>query len=332
MKQNISGDGWWLPILAGSSWPRMWLRPIPNPQPRSYEATAMPFGEHLTTMVTPFAKGGHLDHERAARLARHLLANGSDGLVVSGSTGESSTLTDGERLALFSTIVEAVAGGGSVVANTGTNDTHHTIELTMRAAELGVDGVMVVTPYYSLPSQSGILAHFASIADATALPLIVDNDPLRTGRLIEIETLAEMAQHPNIIATKDSVDDIDFTAACRASLPDDFAIYAGTDRSILRALEAGAIGAISVAGHFAGRQIKRLIQVHGKGDVAEAERLHLGLGPIFEACRIEPDPMPTKAGLNDLWESVGDPRLPLLAGDPDVREAVAAATGLAQKL
>lgn len=292
----------------------------------------MPFGKLLTAMITPFTEGGSVDFERAARLARYLLDNGSDGLVVTGTTGESPTMTDGEKLALYSTIVEAVDGAGSVVAGTGTYDTRHSIELSVRAAQLGVDGVMAVTPYYSKPPQAGILAHFNAIADATDLPLIAYNIPGRTSRLIEAETLAEMARHPNIVATKDAVEDPGFTSTCRQLLPDDFRIYSGTDQYTLPMLAVGAIGVISVPSHFAGKQIKRMIEAHGKGDVAEAERLHHGLMPIYDACFAEPNPMPTKAGLNALWEPVGDPRLPLIRASDAARDAVVEATGLAQKL
>ena len=292
----------------------------------------MPFGELLTAMITPFTDEGAVNFDRAAELATYLVENGSDGVVVTGTTGESPTLSAREKLALYSTVAEALSGKGSVIAGTGTYDTQHSIELSIKAAELGVDGVMAVTPYYSRPPQAGILAHFLAIADATDLPLIVYNIPSRTGRLIETETLAELAQHPRIVATKDAVEDSKFTSACRQVLPDDFYIYSGTDQYTLPILSVGGYGVISVPSHFAGRPIKRMIQAHAKGDVFEAERLHRGLMPIYDACFIEPNPMPTKAGLNALWEYVGNPRLPLMPGSDDARDAVIAATGLAQQL
>ena len=171
----------------------------------------MPFGELLTAMITPFFEDGTIDHDRAARLARYLVEGGNDSLVVTGTTGESPTLTDGEKMALYATILDAVGGKAKVIAGTGTYDTHHSIELSVRAAELGVDGLMAVTPYYSKPPQNGLLAHFRAIADATDLPLIVYNVPGRTSRLIEAETLAELAEHPSIVATKDAVDDLAFS-------------------------------------------------------------------------------------------------------------------------
>ena len=292
----------------------------------------MPFGELLTAMITPFNEHGMVDFGRAASLAQYLVEHGSDGVLVTGTTGESPTLSDGEKLALYSTVVEAIDGKGSVVAGTGTYDTHHSIELSTRAAELGVDGLLAVTPYYSKPPQAGLVAHFKAIADATDLPLIVYNIPGRTARLIEADTLAEIATHPNVVATKDSVEDTKFTSRCRQLLPDDFLIYSGADDYTLPMLSAGAHGVISVPSHFAGPQIKAMINAYKKGDVAEAERLHRGLMPIYGACFLEPSPMPTKAGLNALWEYVGDPRLPLLPASEATRDAVVAAVGLAQQL
>ena len=291
-----------------------------------------PFGELLTAMITPFGGDGSVDYDRMARLAVHLVDNGHDGLLVTGTTGESPTLTDGEKLALYSTVVEAVGNKVAVVAGTGTYDTRHSIELSVQAAEIGVDGLMAVTPYYSRPPQAGILAHFRAIADSTDLPVIIYNIPGRTARLIEAGSLAEMARHPNIVATKDAVGDLEYTKSSLALLPDDFLLYSGDDSATLPMLGLGGIGVISVAGHFAGRQIKRMIGAHRAGDAVEARRLHDGLMPLFDACFVEPNPMPTKAGLNALWEPVGNPRLPLVAASSDTRDAVVAAVGLAQEL
>ncbi len=291
-----------------------------------------PFGELLTAMVTPFHPDGSVHYDRMARLAVHLIDNGHDGVVVTGTTGESPTLSDTEKLAIYSTVVEAVGDRGVVVAGTGTYNTRHSVELSVRAAEIGVDGVMAVTPYYSRPPQAGLLAHFTAIADATDLPLMVYNIPGRTACLIEAETLAEMARHPNIVATKDAVGDLTYTKAGMDLSPDDFHIYSGDDSATLPILELGGVGVVSVAGHFAGRQIKRMIEAYRAGDGAEAWRLHDGLMALFDACFREPNPMPTKAGLNALWESVGDPRLPLVPASVRTGEAVVAAVGQAQRL
>lgn len=286
----------------------------------------------LTAMITPFHADGSVHYERMARLAVHLVDNGHDGVLVTGTTGESPTLTDTEKLALYSTVVEAVGRRAAVVAGTGTYDTRHSIELSAKAAEIGVDGLMAVTPYYSRPPQAGLLAHFTAIADATDLPLMVYNIPGRTARLIEARTLAEMAEHPNIVATKDAVGDLAYTKSSLELLPDDFLVYSGDDSATLPMLEIGGVGVVSVAGHFAGRQIKRMIEAHRAGDKTEAWRLHDGLTPLYDACFAEPNPMPTKAGLNALWESVGAPRLPLVPASTETREGIVAAVGRAQML
>ncbi len=291
-----------------------------------------PFGALITAMITPFTGDGSVDYDRMARLAAHLIDNGHDGLLVTGTTGESPTLTDREKLALYSTVVEAAGGKAAVVAGTGTYDTRHSVELSVEAAKIGVDGLLAVTPYYSRPPQAGLLAHFLAIADSTDLPVIVYNIPGRTARLIEADTLAEMARHPNIAGTKDAVGDLEYTKASLALLPDDFSLYSGDDSATLPMLELGGAGVISVAGHLAGRQIERMIEAHRAGDAAEARRLHDGLTPLFDACFLEPNPMPVKAGLNALWEPVGDPRLPLVAASPATRRAVVTAAGQAQEL
>jgi 4-hydroxy-tetrahydrodipicolinate synthase len=283
-------------------------------------------------MVKPFTAEGTVDFGRAAELAEYLVANGSDGVVVTGTTGEAPTLSDGEKLALYSTVVEAVGSKASVLAGTGTYDTHHSIELSVSAGDVGVDGILAVTPYYSKPPQAGIIAHFNAIADATDKPVIVYNIPGRTAKLIEAETLAELASHPNIVGTKDSVEDTKFTSQCRQLLPDDFLIYSGADDYTLPMLAVGGYGVISVPAHFVGPQIKRMIEAFVAGDVVEAERLHRGLVPIFEACFVEPSPMPTKAGLNEMWQYVGEPRLPLVSASDDTMRRIFEATGLAQKL
>ena len=291
-----------------------------------------PFGALITAMITPFTGDGSVDYDRMARLAAHLIDNGHDGLLVTGTTGESPTLTDREKLALYSTVVEAAGGKAAVVAGTGTYDTRHSVDLSVEAAKIGVDGLLAVTPYYSRPPQAGLLAHFLAIADSTHLPVIVYNIPGRTARLIEADTLAEMARHPNIAGTKDAVGDLEYTKASLALLPDDFSLYSGDDSATLPMLELGGAGVISVAGHLAGRQIERMIEAHRAGDAAEARRLHDGLTPLFDACFLEPNPMPVKAGLNALWEPVGDPRLPLVAASPATRRAVVTAAGQAQEL
>jgi len=292
----------------------------------------VPFGEVLTAMITPFDAEGNVDYQQAWSLVTHLVESGSDGLVVTGTTGESPTLTTDEKVALYRTVVEAVGGRAVVVAGTGTNNTAASVELTMRAADVGCDAVMAVTPYYSKPSQAGLIAHFTAVADASELPVLLYNIPGRTGRLIEIPTLVKVAAHPRIAAVKDAVMDLDHTAQARAALPEDFAIYSGQDSLTLAMMTVGAIGVVSVASHLAGKQIKQMVSAFTAGDIAEAMRLNRGLLPLFYACFLEPNPAPVKAAMNRSWGAVGEPRLPLLAASAETVDAIERALGVAQQL
>lgn len=271
-----------------------------------------PFGELLTAVITPFTPEGSVDYEAFWRLLRHLAGTESDGVVVSGTTGESPTLSADEKAALFATAVDAVGSRMHVVAGTGTYNTAESIELTERAAEVGCDGVMAVTPYYSKPPQEGLYRHFAAIAEATDLPVLLYNIPGRTARLIEVETLVRLAHHPKIVAVKDAVDEIDFTRRSLDALPGDFAVYAGSDAMTLDIVMAGGAGVVSVASHLVGPQIKRMIRAAKSGDEGLARKIHDALTPLFTALFVEPNPMPVKAAMNRWWETVGEPRLPLI--------------------
>lgn len=286
-----------------------------------------PFGRVLTAMITPFTEEGEVDHERVWRLARFLSEHGSDGLVVTGTTGESPTLTFEEKVALYRTVVEAVENKATyVVAGTGTYDTAESVELSRRAAEAGVDGLMAVTPYYSKPEQAGLIRHFEEIADATDLPVLIYNIPGRTGRLIEIPTLARIAQHPNIVATKDAVMDVDFTSQTVARVPE-LAVYSGQDSYTLPMMSVGAVGVVSVVSHLAGDEVAAMVKAAADGDLVEARRLHHALLPLCEACFLESNPSPVKAAMSALWEPVGEPRLPLVAASRETVEAVEKAIG-----
>lgn len=291
-----------------------------------------PFGDVLTAMITPFDEAGRVDYGKAAALARYLVDNGSDGLVVAGTTGEAPTLTSDEKVALFRTVVEAVGSRAAVVAGTGTYNTAESIELTERAVDAGCDGVMAVTPYYSKPSQDGLVAHFSAIADASAVPVLLYNIPGRTGRLIEVSTLVRLANHPKIVAVKDAVMDIDHTAQTRAAVPDEFTIYSGQDSYTLAMMTVGAEGVVSVASHLAGRQIKRMVTAALEGDYPAAMQINATLLELFYACFLEPNPAPVKAALDRLWGPVGVPRLPLVAAKPATVDAIEAALGKAQGL
>lgn len=289
----------------------------------------VPFGHVMTAMVTPFTADGAVDYERFARLARHLVANGSDGLVIAGTTGESPTLSDEEKLALWKAGVDAVGGRALVVAGTGTYDTAHSVELTRRAVEVGVDGVMAVTPYYSRPDQTGLLRHFTAIADASEVPVLLYNIPGRSARVIEVDTLAHLAEHDRIVAVKDAVDDVAFTTRTRVKVGDALAIYSGSDIFTLPQLALGAVGVVSVASHVAGPQIAAMVAAHHAGDHHEALRLHDALVPVFDLCFAEPNPQPVKAAVGRLWEDVGEPRLPMVpASDATVIDLVGAVQAL----
>lgn len=283
-----------------------------------------PFGHVLTAMITPFTSDGSIDHERAARLARHLVDSGSDGLVVTGTTGESPTLSADEKVALYATVVEAVGGRATVVAGTGTYDTAGSVRLTERAAGVGVGGVLAVTPYYNKPEQAGLVAHFSAIADASDLPVMLYNIPGRTGRRIEIDTLERLAAHPGIVAVKDAVMDVDFTSETCRRVPE-LAVYSGQDSYTFPMMAVGAIGVVSVVSHLAGRTVRAMVEAVHAGDLPEARRLHLALLPLCWACFLETNPGPVKAAMDRLWEPVGEPRLPLTAASGSTVDAIEAA-------
>lgn len=290
-----------------------------------------PFGLVATAMITPFDPDGGVDHEAVWRLARHLADTGTDTLVVTGTTGESPTLTDDEKVALYHTVVEAVKEKETkVIAGTGTYDTRRSVELTERAATAEVDGVLAVTPYYNRPSQAGLIAHFNAIADVGP-PVMLYNIPGRTGRLIEVETLAVLAANPNIVAVKDAVESLEFTSRTINSVPN-LPVYSGQDSLSLPMLAVGAVGVVSVAAHLAGRLIKDMVRSAMEGDWVEARRLHHLLFPLFEACFLETNPTPVKAGVDAFWGRVGDVRLPLVNASPETLTAIEKALGAVSSL
>jgi 4-hydroxy-tetrahydrodipicolinate synthase len=277
-------------------------------------------------MITPFTSSGEVDHDKAWRLARHLSENGSDTLVVSGTTGESPTLSDDEKVALFKTVIDAVAEKETkVIAGSGTNDTARVVYLTEKAAEFGADGALVVTPYYNKPTQRGLIEHFNVCADV-GLPVMVYNIPGRTNRLIEIETLAEIAAHPNIVATKDAVESLDFTSKTVNQIPG-LPVYSGQDSLTLPMMSVGAVGVVSVVSHLAGPTIRAMIEAFLSSDVEEAARLHHELLPLCLACFLETNPGPVKAAVDRFWEPVGSVRLPLVDPTEDTLAAIEKALG-----
>jgi 4-hydroxy-tetrahydrodipicolinate synthase len=267
-------------------------------------------GEVLTAIVTPFQKDGAVDLELFRRLCAHLVENGSDGLVVAGTTGESPTLTDGEKLALFAAAVEAVGGTATVVAGTGSNDTAHSVHLTEQAHELGVDGFLVVTPYYNKPPQRAIVAHFRAVAAATDRPVVVYNIPQRCVVNIEPETILELAGIPNVTAVKQATTDLE--QARRVVDEAGLDLYAGNDDLILPFLSLGGVGGVCVFTHLVGPQVKELIRLFKAGEREEAHAMGRGLEPVIDALAVTTNPIPVKAALAMMGWDVGGLRLPLL--------------------
>ncbi len=270
------------------------------------------FGSVITAMVTPFDDRGDLDLDAAVDLAVWLVANGSDGLVLSGTTGESPTLSESEELVLFRTIRGAVTV--PILAGAGSNSTASAVEQTKRASELGVDGILSVTPYYNRPSQAGLEAHFKAVAEATDLPVVLYDIPARTGRKIATDTVLRLAHEvPNIVALKDAAGDPAETARLIAQAPSGFEVYCGDDALTLPLLAVGAVGVISVASHWVGRQLGELIEAVSKGDLELARRINAGLiaSYDYESGDEAPNPIPTKTLLRVLGLRVGDCRPPM---------------------
>jgi 4-hydroxy-tetrahydrodipicolinate synthase len=277
-------------------------------------------GEVLTAIVTPFREDGSVDIEQFRSLARHLVENGSDGLVVAGTTGESPTLTDDERFALFEAAVDELEGRGTVVAGTGTYDTAHSVHLTERAHELGVDGFLVVTPYYNLPSPRGVVAHFRAIAEASDKPIIVYNIPQRVVRNIEPDTMIELAEIPTVRAVKQATTDLD--QARRILAETDLDLYAGNDDLVLPFLELGGIGGVCVYTHVVGSRVKEMIRRFREEDADGAREIEAELKPVIHALAVTTNPTPVKAALQLLGWDVGGLRLPLVEATDEERATI----------
>lgn len=271
----------------------------------------MKLGSLLTAMVTPFKPDGALDAVQAARLARHLVDIGNEGVVVAGTTGESPTLTDEEKLELFRAVVSEVGGRATVVAGTGTNDTRHSVELTKEAEKLGVDAIMAVVPYYNRPPQEGLYEHFKAIAESTSLPVMLYNIPSRTGAGLAPETVARLAEIDNVAAIKDSSGDLAYVSELRRRTPEDFLIYSGDDALTLPILAVGGAGVVSVAGHLVGRRLRAMIEAFQKGDHRTAAAINMELWPIFKAMLVTTNPIPVKAAVNLMGLEAGPVRPPL---------------------
>ncbi|GLZ58068.1 MULTISPECIES: 4-hydroxy-tetrahydrodipicolinate synthase [Micromonospora] len=289
-----------------------------------------PFGRLLTAMVTPFTPDGSLDLDGAARLASHLVdEQGNDALVVNGTTGESPTTTEAEKEHLIRAVVEAVGDRAKVVAGVGTNDTRHTIELAAAAEKAGAHGLLVVTPYYNKPPQSGLLRHFTAVADATGLPVMLYDIPHRSGVPIDTETLVRLAEHGRIVAVKDAKGDL--TATSWVTSRTTLAFYSGEDALTLPALAVGSVGVVGTSTHFTGALTAQMIEAYDAGDMPTALALHRRLLPLFTGIFRTQGTILVKAGLASLGLPAGPVRPPLVdATDDEIAQLRAdfAAAGL----
>jgi 4-hydroxy-tetrahydrodipicolinate synthase len=279
-------------------------------------------GTVLTAMATPFKRDGSLDLDAAARLAGHLVDAGCDGLVLSGTTGESPTTTDDEKRALVRTVLDAVGDRARVVAGAGTYDTAHSVELATAAEAEGAHGLLVVTPYYSRPSQAGLLAHFRAIADAVSVPILLYDIPPRSVVPIDSDTIRALAEHPNIVGVKDAKGDLNAGAVLMAETG--LAYYSGDDVVNLPWLAMGATGFVSVWGHVAASQLRDMLTAFNSGDIATARKINVTLAPLGDAQARLGGVTMAKEGLRLQGIDVGDPRLPQLPATPDQVEALAA--------
>jgi 4-hydroxy-tetrahydrodipicolinate synthase len=292
---------------------------IPEPQERD---NAAPFGRMLTAMVTPMTADGAVDYEGAARLATYLVdQQRNDGLVVSGTTGESPTTTDAEDERLLRIVIDAVGDRASVVAGVGTNNTVHTLKLARQAESAGADGLLVVTPYYNKPPQEGLARHFTTVADATELPVMLYDIPGRTGTPIATETLLRLAEHPRIIAVKDAKGDL--FAASKVMAETDLVFYSGDDALNLPWLSVGAAGFVSVVGHVVGADLHDMIDAYLAGDTERARRIHRRLVPVITAIMTRTQGViAAKAALSLVGQPGGAVRPPLVDATPEFTAAL----------
>ena len=269
------------------------------------------FGQLLTAVVTPFDQNGVISTDTFWRLCKKLVHDKSDGLVLSGTTGESPNLSMKDREILYSTAIDSVGSSASIIAGTGTYSTKETVEITRMASNLGVDGIMIVTPYYSKPSQYGIMKHFEEVSKATDLPVMAYNIPGRTSKLIELTTIEKLVDDIGIHSIKDAVGDLQFSSEEISLLKDKCHICCGNDNETIEFMKMGAKGVVSVASHIVGKHISKLISYVLDNNISNAEDIHSNLLDLFSALFQEPSPGPVKHLLTETWEDVGIPLLPI---------------------
>ena len=285
-------------------------------------------GRLLTAMVTPFDEKGAVDFEQAKRLAHALLDSGSDGVVLSGTTGESPTLTTDEKMRLFSEVKQSVGDKGAIIAGTGTYNTAESIELSQEAEKQGVDGLLLVVPYYNKPPQEGMYQHFKAIADKTSLPCIVYNIMGRTGVNMTDETTIRLSEIDNIVGTKEASGDMNQISRIISGAGPDFKVWSGDDNQTFLMMSMGGYGVISVVSHLVGNQIKHMMGLLLEGDIEGAAAEHRRLLPIFLGMFTESNPIPVKYAVNQIGMNVGDPRLPMV---PPSAKAMAEVNKLLEK-
>ncbi|AIE59707.1 4-hydroxy-tetrahydrodipicolinate synthase [Bacillus methanolicus] len=282
------------------------------------------FGRISTAMVTPFDNKGNVDFAKTTQLVNHLINNGTDSLVVVGTTGESATLTKEEKLALFQHVVKVVEKRVPVIAGTGSNNTYDSIEMTKKAEKIGVDAILAVAPYYNKPNQEGLYQHFKAIAESTSLPVIVYNIPGRSVVNVKPETVIRLSKIPNIVGVKEARRDLSAMTQIIANTDDDFLLYSGDDGLTLPVLSIGGAGVISVASHVIGNEMQEMISAFLNGDHERAAKIHQKLLPLMDGLFIAPNPVPVKTALQLKGMDVGSVRLPLVPLTEQERNTVAA--------
>ncbi len=281
------------------------------------------FGRVSTAMVTPFDIKGHVDFAKTTKLVNYLIENGTESIVVAGTTGESPTLSKEEKLALFEHVVKVVDKRVPVIAGTGSNNTYASIELTKKAEQLGVDAIMIVAPYYNKPNQEGLYEHFKAVAESTKLPIMVYNIPSRSVVNIHPDTVIRLSKIPNIVAVKEASGDLNAMTKIIANTDEDFLLYSGDDSMTLPVLSIGGTGVISVASHVIGRDIQEMVQAFLNGNHQEAAKIHQKILPIMQGLFAAPNPTPVKTALQLKGLDVGSVRLPLVALTEQERNTLA---------
>ncbi|KGP92911.1 dihydrodipicolinate synthase [Pontibacillus chungwhensis BH030062] len=285
----------------------------------------MNFGNVLTAMVTPFDNRGNLDLDKTTQLVNYLIENGSDGLVIAGTTGESPTLTSEEKVALSKHVVSIVNNRVPVIAGTGSNNTHASIELTKKVEQTGVDGIMLVAPYYNKPSQEGLYQHFSTIAKETSLPVMLYNIPGRSVVNMDVDTITRLSKVENIVSVKDASGDLDAMTELISNTDEGFSVYSGEDSLTLPSVAVGANGIVSVSAHVIGNEMQEMVRELREGDSRKAAKLHQKLLPVMNACFMAPSPTPVKTALQMKGLDVGGVRLPLIPLSAEERSTLSKA-------